>query len=209
MIQAKIDPKYEVVRKLREGGMGAIFLVRHRLLDELRVVKVLRSQLTNDEDLKQRFLREARIAIQLRHPNVAQLYDFSVDDEGTAYIVLEYIDGITFEEFARQPEARHLALTLALAEFPVYMRLLRADMITTLQQDFILVARAKGLGVTDILLGHALRPSSLSLLAPRRNPVPVGDLSPTSGDPSTTHPGSTGGLPPATETRPARLRPTA
>ena len=81
MIQAKIDPKYEVVRKLREGGMGAIFLVRHRLLDELRVVKVLRSQLTNDEDLKQRFLREARIAIQLRHPNVAQLYDFSVDDE--------------------------------------------------------------------------------------------------------------------------------
>ena len=56
------------------------------------------------------------------------------------------------------------ALTLALAEFPVYMRLLRADMITTLQQDFILVARAKGLGVTDILLGHALRPSSLSLV---------------------------------------------
>jgi peptide/nickel transport system permease protein len=56
------------------------------------------------------------------------------------------------------------ALTLALAEFPVYMRLLRADMIATLQQDFILVARAKGLGVSDILIGHALRPSSLSLV---------------------------------------------
>ena len=56
------------------------------------------------------------------------------------------------------------ALTLALAEFPVYMRLLRADMISTLQQDYILVARAKGLGVRDILLGHALRPSSLSLV---------------------------------------------
>jgi peptide/nickel transport system permease protein len=56
------------------------------------------------------------------------------------------------------------ALTLALAEFPVYMRLLRADMIATLQQDFILVARAKGLGVRAILVGHALRPSSLSLV---------------------------------------------
>lgn len=56
------------------------------------------------------------------------------------------------------------ALTLALAEFPVYMRLLRADMITTLQQDFILVARAKGLSVREILFGHALRPSSLSLV---------------------------------------------
>jgi peptide/nickel transport system permease protein len=56
------------------------------------------------------------------------------------------------------------ALTLALAEFPVYMRLLRADMISTLQQDFILAARAKGLSVREILLGHALRPSSLSLV---------------------------------------------
>lgn len=56
------------------------------------------------------------------------------------------------------------ALTLALAEFPIYMRLLRADMIATLQQDFILVARAKGLSVREILFGHALRPSSLSLV---------------------------------------------
>jgi peptide/nickel transport system permease protein len=55
------------------------------------------------------------------------------------------------------------SLTLALAEFPVYMRILRADMIATLQQDFILVARAKGLAVRDILIRHALRPSSLSL----------------------------------------------
>jgi peptide/nickel transport system permease protein len=56
------------------------------------------------------------------------------------------------------------AMTLALAEIPVYMRLLRADMISTLQQDYILVARAKGLSVREILLGHALRPSSLSLV---------------------------------------------
>ena len=106
MIQAKIDPKYEVVRKLREGGMGAIYLVRHRLLDELRVVKVLRSQLTSDEDLKQRFLREAKTAIQLRHPNIAQLYDFSIDDEGTAYIVMEYIDGVKLEESPASPRPR-------------------------------------------------------------------------------------------------------
>ena len=109
MTAPRIDPKYELVRKLREGGMGAIYLVRHRLLDELRVVKVLRSQLNTDEDLRQRFLREARTAIQLRHPNIAQLYDFSVDEEGNASIVLEYIDGLTLEEFGRQPEARDLA----------------------------------------------------------------------------------------------------
>ncbi len=116
MIQAKIDPKYEVLKKLREGGMGAIFLVRHRLLDELRVIKVLRSQVAEDADLRERFQREARAAIQLRHPNIAQLYDFSIDEDGTAYIILEYIDGITLEEFGRQPEARDLRLTLAIAQ---------------------------------------------------------------------------------------------
>ena len=115
MLAPRIDPKYEIVRKLREGGMGAIYLVRHRLLDELRVVKVLRSQLNTDEDLRQRFLREAKTAIQLRHPNIAQLYDFSVDEEGNASIVLEYIDGLTLEEFGRQGEARDLGLDLAIA----------------------------------------------------------------------------------------------
>lgn len=54
--------------------------------------------------------------------------------------------------------------TLALAEFPVYLRLLRADMIATLQQDFVLVARAKGLPPRQILLRHALKPSSFTLI---------------------------------------------
>jgi serine/threonine-protein kinase len=111
----QLDPKYEVVRKLREGGMGTIYLVRHRLLEELRVIKVLRSQLTSDEDLKQRFLREAKTAILLRHPNIAQLYDFSIDVEGNAYIVMEYIDGVTLEEWESDRPGIDLAETLAIA----------------------------------------------------------------------------------------------
>jgi peptide/nickel transport system permease protein len=55
-------------------------------------------------------------------------------------------------------------LALALAEIPVYLRLLREDMIQTLQQDFIAVARAKGMPPRRILLFHALRPSSFSLI---------------------------------------------
>ncbi|GAB1269636.1 ABC transporter permease [Aurantivibrio infirmus] len=56
------------------------------------------------------------------------------------------------------------SLALALAEFPIYMRLLRADLIQTLQQDFITVARAKGISTKRILWRHALKPSSFSLL---------------------------------------------
>lgn len=55
-------------------------------------------------------------------------------------------------------------LALALAEIPVYLRLLREDMMQTLQQDFITVARAKGMPPRRILMSHALRPSSFSLI---------------------------------------------
>jgi peptide/nickel transport system permease protein len=55
-------------------------------------------------------------------------------------------------------------IALALGPAAVYSRLLRTDMIATLQEDFILTARAKGLPTWRILLGHALRPSSFSLL---------------------------------------------
>ncbi|MBK4739317.1 ABC transporter permease [Noviherbaspirillum pedocola] len=54
--------------------------------------------------------------------------------------------------------------TLALSEFPIYLRLLRTDLIQTLQQDFVMVARAKGLRPTAILFRHALKPSSFSLI---------------------------------------------
>jgi peptide/nickel transport system permease protein len=56
------------------------------------------------------------------------------------------------------------AITLAVGQIAVYMRLLRSDMIATLQQDFILMAKAKGLKTKRILFRHALRPSSLTLL---------------------------------------------
>lgn len=56
------------------------------------------------------------------------------------------------------------ALTLALAEWPVLMRVLRSDLIATLQEDFIAMARAKGLKPSRILLVHALKPSSLTLV---------------------------------------------
>jgi peptide/nickel transport system permease protein len=56
------------------------------------------------------------------------------------------------------------AVTLAVGQIAVYMRLLRSDMIATLQQDFITMAKAKGLKTKRILFRHALRPSSLTLL---------------------------------------------
>ncbi len=112
----RIEGKYEILEKLREGGMGAIYKVRHRLLDEIRVIKLMRQQLVEDPELKARFLREARLAIKLRHPNIAQLYDFTVDDDGTAFIVMEYIDGLTLEDVLSFHGPPPLGFTLEIAQ---------------------------------------------------------------------------------------------
>jgi serine/threonine-protein kinase len=85
---AKLEGKYEILEKIQEGGMGAIYKVRHLLLDEIRVVKVMKPQLAVDEKLKRRFINEAKLAKRLRAGNIAQLYDFVLDEDGVAYIVM-------------------------------------------------------------------------------------------------------------------------
>lgn len=87
------DGKYEIERPLAGGGMGQVYLVRHLHLDELRVIKVLRPQDAADPAAQKRFLRAARTATQIKHPNVAILYDFSNLPDGSFYMVWEYVDG--------------------------------------------------------------------------------------------------------------------
>ncbi|MEM9558142.1 MAG: protein kinase [Acidobacteriota bacterium] len=98
----EIDAKYEVLEKMGEGGMGAVYKARHRLLDELRVIKTIRPHLSHDEDLQQRFLREARVAAKMRHPHLATIHDFAFTAEGVAYIVMDFIDGQNLRQFQRE-----------------------------------------------------------------------------------------------------------
>lgn len=93
-----LEGKYEVLRKIGGGGMGDIYQVRHLLLDEVRVVKVLRGSDDDERKLAERFRAEARAAIRLRHPNIAQVYDFSIAEDGAACIIMEYIDGESVQQ---------------------------------------------------------------------------------------------------------------
>lgn len=88
-----LDGKYEIVQRLGSGGMGEVYLVRHVHLQELRVVKILRQDLAADPSAQKRFMREARLATQIKHPNVATLYDFSTLPDGSFYMVWEHIQG--------------------------------------------------------------------------------------------------------------------
>lgn len=88
-----LDGKYEIVQRLGSGGMGEVYLVRHVHLQELRVVKILRQDLAADPSAQKRFMREARLATQIKHPNVAILYDFSSLPDASFYMVWEHIQG--------------------------------------------------------------------------------------------------------------------
>ncbi len=111
----QIEGKYEILEKLHDGGMGSIYKVRHRLLDAVRVIKVMRPQLAGDAQFQARFLREAKVAIQLEHPNIAKLHDFSVGADGTAFIVLELIRGMSLREILAGIGPPELPLTLEIA----------------------------------------------------------------------------------------------
>jgi tRNA A-37 threonylcarbamoyl transferase component Bud32 len=111
-----VEGKFEVLHKISEGGMGAVYKVRHILLDEPFVIKVIRPQLEGDENLRQRFHREAQAASRLRkHPNIAGIHDFSIGGDGTAYIVMEFIDGSTLKQILAGSGPPPLALTMEIA----------------------------------------------------------------------------------------------
>ena len=98
-----LDGKYEIVQRLGSGGMGEVYLVRHIHLQELRVIKILRQDLQTDPAAQKRFMREARLATQIKHPNVAILYDFAtLPGEGSFYMVWEHIQGEDVGDWLRR-----------------------------------------------------------------------------------------------------------
>lgn len=78
--------------KLGEGGMGTVYLARHVTLNQPVAVKVLHSDFPADVQAAQRFLREARAAARLEHPNIVAVHDAG-EDAGRRYIVMQYVEG--------------------------------------------------------------------------------------------------------------------
>ena len=95
--------------------MGTLYRVRHRLLDEIRVVKVLKAAALGNEEMKRRFVEEARTATRLKHPNICAIHDFALDEEGKAYLVMEFIDGVNLADLVRRQGPTDLPLTLEIA----------------------------------------------------------------------------------------------
>ena len=93
----RIDGRYELVRPLGHGAMATVDLTHDLELDRPVALKRLAENLARDDDLRRRFVREARLAARLSHPNVVRVFDVGEDD-GRPFIAMEYVEGETLAE---------------------------------------------------------------------------------------------------------------
>ena len=93
-----MDGRYLVEKILGEGGMGVVYLGRHKSLDKRVAIKVLKRELAEDRDMLERFFNEARAASSIGSQHIVDISDFGMLPDGSAYFVMELLDGRSLGE---------------------------------------------------------------------------------------------------------------
>ncbi len=115
-----LDGRYEILEVIGTGGMAVVYKARCHRLNRLVAVKILKDELTQDEDFRRRFHAESQAVGALSHPNIVSVYDVSTTDEAD-YIVMELIDGISLKQYMEKKgilnwkETLHFAIQIAKA----------------------------------------------------------------------------------------------
>ncbi len=115
-----VSDRYHLMQLLGEGAMGAVYLAEHTHMKKRVALKLLHAELSGDRAVLARFEREAMAAAHIEHPNVAAATDFGRTEEGSFFLVLEYIEGSSLRQtIARGPigvrRALHVVRQIALA----------------------------------------------------------------------------------------------
>jgi len=109
LLGATVADRYKVIRKLGEGGMGAVYLATHMVLEKQVALKVLHGEFARKPDLVERFMQEAKAASRIRHENVIDISDFGATPDGLVFFAMELLQGHDLhEEVARARLSGHL-----------------------------------------------------------------------------------------------------
>ncbi|MBL8602555.1 MAG: serine/threonine protein kinase [Myxococcales bacterium] len=110
-----IGGRYEIVRLLGEGGMGAVFEARHQVLGRAVAIKILKPEIATNKTLAARFLQEAKAAAELHHRNIVELTDYGVDGE-RPYMVMEILKGESYGDYLKRTGVQHVATVVQMME---------------------------------------------------------------------------------------------
>ncbi|MFL6158212.1 MAG: Stk1 family PASTA domain-containing Ser/Thr kinase [Marmoricola sp.] len=150
MIGRVLDGRYEVGPQIARGGMATVYQARDLRLDRIVAAKIMHSGLADDPEFVDRFVREARSAARLSHHNVVAVFDQG-DDDGTLYLVMEYVPGQTLRDVIRNEAPMDPGHALDLIE-PVLAALAAAHAAGMIHRD---VKPENVLIGTDSDSGHA------------------------------------------------------
>jgi tRNA A-37 threonylcarbamoyl transferase component Bud32 len=93
LVGATLAARYQIVRRIGEGGMGAVYEAKHAVIGKRVAVKVLLEKFLTKSDFVARLLQEARLASSIGHENIVDVTDFGTTDDGRSFVVMEFLDG--------------------------------------------------------------------------------------------------------------------
>ena len=115
MVGRLIDGRYQVRSRIARGGMATVYLATDLRLERQVAIKIMHGHLAEDSQFKERFIQEARSAARLAHPNVVNVFDQGQDSD-MAYLVMEYLPGITLRDLLQEHRILTTEQTLDILE---------------------------------------------------------------------------------------------
>jgi tRNA A-37 threonylcarbamoyl transferase component Bud32 len=121
--EAKFDPlvgavladRYQIVRRIGEGGMGAVYEAKHTVIGKRVAVKVLLEKFLAKSDFVARLLQEARLASSIGHEHIVDVTDFGTTSDGRSFVVMEFLDGESLAELAMREAPLPIERSLGIA----------------------------------------------------------------------------------------------
>src|SRR5579864_3061350 len=96
-----LNGQFQILQKIGSGGMGSVYKALQPAMNRMVAVKILHPKLANRKDLVSRFRREARAMSQLTHPNTVKVFFYGELDDGSLYIVMEFLEGKNLNQTVR------------------------------------------------------------------------------------------------------------
>lgn len=102
LLGAEFAGRYRIEEIAGKGGMSTVYKARHKYIERYVALKLMHHHLVGDSTSIKRFQHEAKAASSLIHPNVINVYDFGISDDGDAYIVMDYLEGCSLSDMINQ-----------------------------------------------------------------------------------------------------------